>query len=113
MPRDQDLLPRRQDDNLRSRPRLESSHGMTLRTRLSRFAFLVWALPLLVPLAQGADGVLYEGASGPGHGQRIVLLAGDEEYRSEEGLPMLAKILAARHGFTCTVLFSINTAGNI
>jgi hypothetical protein len=37
-----------------------------------------------------------------------VLIAGDEEYRSEEALPMLGKILSARHGFRCTVLFSIN-----
>jgi hypothetical protein len=35
-----------------------------------------------------------------------VLLAGDEEYRSEESLPMLARILSERHGFKCTVLFS-------
>ncbi len=37
---------------------------------------------------------------------RIVLLAGDEEYRSEEALPMLGKLLSQRHGFHCTVLFS-------
>lgn len=46
-----------------------------------------------------------------GSGERpkhIVLLAGDEEYRSEEGLPMLARLLARRHGFRCTVLFSID-----
>jgi hypothetical protein len=36
------------------------------------------------------------------------LVSGDEEYRSEEALPMLGKILAVRHGFRCTVLFSIN-----
>jgi hypothetical protein len=41
-------------------------------------------------------------------GKRIVFLAGDEEYRSEEGLPMLAKILSERHGFQCAVLHSIN-----
>jgi hypothetical protein len=35
-------------------------------------------------------------------------VSGDEEYRSEEGLPMLARILAVRHGFKCTVLFPIN-----
>jgi hypothetical protein len=35
-------------------------------------------------------------------------VTGDEEYRSEEGMPQMAKILAAHHGFTCTVLFSIN-----
>lgn len=42
------------------------------------------------------------------NGKHVVLLAGDEEYRSEEGLPMLARILTRRHGFRCTVLFSVN-----
>jgi type 1 glutamine amidotransferase len=46
--------------------------------------------------------------AGPGNGKRIVLVSGDEEYRSEEALPQLARILAKRHGFTCTVLFAIN-----
>lgn len=55
----------------------------------------------------------FEGTSGPGKGKHIVLLAGDEEYRSEEGLPQLAKILATRHGFKCTVLFSLNDKGEI
>jgi hypothetical protein len=36
----------------------------------------------------------------------VVLLAGDEEYRSEEAMPMLARTLAEHHGFRCTVLFS-------
>jgi len=54
--------------------------------------------------------VVYQGSGGPGRGKHIVFLAGDEEYRSEEGLPMLAQILAARHGFKCTVLFAINPA---
>ena len=35
-------------------------------------------------------------------------MTGDEEYRSEELAPMLAKILAVRHGFNCKVLFAIN-----
>ncbi len=52
--------------------------------------------------------VVYQGGDGPGAGKHVVLIAGDEEYRSEEALPMLAKILAVRHGFKCTVLFSIN-----
>ena len=45
---------------------------------------------------------------GPGAGKHIVLASGDEEYRSEESLPMLAEILARQHGFRCTVLFAIN-----
>jgi hypothetical protein len=50
----------------------------------------------------------YQGGDGPGAGRHIVLIAGDEEYRSEEAMPMLGQILAVRHGFRCTVLFSIN-----
>ena len=65
---------------------------------------------ILSATASARDWVVYEGGSGPGKGKHIVLLSGDEEYRSEEGLPMLAKILAVRHGFKCTVLFSINPA---
>ena len=37
-----------------------------------------------------------------------MLTSGDEEYRSEEALPMLAKILSHRFGLRCTVLFAIN-----
>ena len=53
-------------------------------------------------------GIEFQGASGPGKGKRVVLIAADDEYHSEEALPQLAKILAKRHGFTCTVLFAIN-----
>jgi hypothetical protein len=52
--------------------------------------------------------VVYEGGEGPGQGQHVILIAGDEEYRSEESMPMLARILATHHGFKCTVLFSTN-----
>ncbi len=43
----------------------------------------------------------------PGLGRRVVFLAGDEEYRSEESLPLLARSLQAL-GFECHVLFSQN-----
>ena len=52
--------------------------------------------------------VVYEGKEGPGKGKHVVLISGDEEYRSEEALPQLGKILATHHGFKCTVLFAIN-----
>jgi hypothetical protein len=58
-----------------------------------------------VPEAQ-ARWVVYEGSTGPGQGKHVVLVSGDEEYRSEEALPMLARILAEHHGFRCTLLFS-------
>ena len=41
---------------------------------------------------------VYEGTEGPGKGKHIVFLAGDHEYRSEESLPELARILAKHHG---------------
>lgn len=56
--------------------------------------------------------IQYSGKEGPGKGKHIVLISGDDEYRSEEGLPMLGKILAERHGFTCTVLFAIDPKTN-
>ena len=60
--------------------------------------------------AQAADDpwVTYAGGEGSGVGKHIVLIAGDEEYRSEEALPQLGKILSKHHGFKCTVVFSIN-----
>jgi hypothetical protein len=53
------------------------------------------------------------GGDGPGHGKHVVLISGDEEYRSEEMLPQLAKILAKWHGFDCTVLFAVDKDGTI
>lgn len=55
----------------------------------------------------------YEPAEGTEKRKRIVLIAGDDEYRSEEALPMLGKILAMRHGFQTTVLFPINPEENV
>lgn len=58
--------------------------------------------------------VVFEGAIGPGKGKHVVFVTGDEEYRSEESMPQLAKILARHYGFTCTVLFAIDkTDGTI
>ncbi len=58
--------------------------------------------------------VVYEGDSGPGRGKHIVWLAGDHEYRGEESLPALARILAKHYGFKCSVFFTTDPAtGNI
>src|SRR5437588_3431911 len=74
--------------------------------RASNFAAV---LLLLSTSAQAADPWLaLEGGEGPGKGKHIVLVSGDEEYRSEEALPQLGKILARHHGFKCTVLFAID-----
>jgi len=50
----------------------------------------------------------FPGGEGIGAGKHVVLVSGDEEYRSEESMPQLAKILSTHHGFKCTVLFAID-----
>jgi len=50
----------------------------------------------------------YEGKRGPGRGKTVVLISGDEEYRSEETMSQLARILSERHGFRTIVLFAID-----
>ena len=60
---------------------------------------------------QAPDSDLW--VSYPGAGDdapHVVLIAGDEEYRSEEALPQLGKILSVHHGVRCTVLFPIDPA---
>jgi len=52
--------------------------------------------------------IVFPGGEGSGQGKHVVLICGDEEYRSEELIPQFAKILSTHHGFKCTVLFAIN-----
>ncbi len=75
---------------------------------MKRFCIFVIACGLGLANLVAGDTFVCEGSRGPGLGKHIVFLTGDEEYRSEEGLPQLAKILAEHHGFKCTVLFAIN-----
>src|SRR6476661_2363420 len=73
--------------------------------------FLLSLAPLANFAADSANYLHFAAKSGPGKGKHIVFIAGDEEYRSEESLPMLAKMLSQRHGFDCTVLFSLDPTG--
>ncbi len=54
-----------------------------------------------------------KGTTGPGAGKHVVFVTGEEYYRSEEGMPMFAKILSQRHGFDCTVLFAIDPKSGV
>lgn len=81
-------------------------------TLLRTFALLTLAFS--PALAAAADPwVVYEGKDGAGKGKHVVLVSGDQEYRSEEALPQLGKILARHHGLKCTVLFAIDPATGI
>ena len=59
------------------------------------------------------DFLHFPAKAGSANGKKIVLLAGDDEYRSEESMPMLGKILSQRHGFDCTVLLPAGPDGVI
>jgi hypothetical protein len=58
------------------------------------------------PVPDDPRWLTYPGGDGPGRGKHIVLVAAEQEYRSEQSMPMLAKVLATHHGFHCTVLFA-------
>lgn len=74
---------------------------------------LIAALASAAFVAHAEPWVVYEPKPGTSNGKHVVLLSGDEEYRSEEGLPQMGKILSQRHGFRCTVLFTQDADGTI
>jgi putative membrane-bound dehydrogenase-like protein len=59
-----------------------------------------------------ANPVIYA-AKKPAKGKKLVFIASDHEYRSEETLPALARIMSQHHGFDCTVLFGLDENGEI
>jgi len=86
-----------------------------MTARLRSFLTLL-ALVSACAAARGAANeqwLTYPGSDGAGKGKRIVLIAADQEYRSEESMPMMAKILSTHHGFDCTVLFAVNEKGEV
>jgi Trehalose utilisation len=74
------------------------------------------SIALVVGCAHAEDSpqwLTYPGGGGPGKGKHIVLISAEQEYRSEQSMPMMAKILSTRHGFDCTVLFGVNDKGEV
>ena len=63
------------------------------------------------PVPESPKWLTYKGGEGPGKGKHIVLITAEQEYRSEQSMPMMAGILAKHHGFDCTVLFGTNPDG--
>tara|TARA_R110002096_G_scaffold39182_15_gene107432 strand:+ start:1529 stop:2608 length:1080 start_codon:yes stop_codon:yes gene_type:complete len=74
--------------------------------RLIPFAVLA-LLSILLPTVS-ANPVVYKAQGDDKKAKHLVFLASDHEYRSEETLPALARILAKHHGFDCTVLFGVD-----
>jgi len=79
-----------------------------MRRLLRPCAALALAGLIYAPARASDEWITLDGGAGPLKGKHVVLVSGDEEYRSEEALPQLAKILATRHGAKCTVLFAID-----
>ncbi|MCC7341902.1 MAG: ThuA domain-containing protein [Bryobacterales bacterium] len=82
--------------------------AITRRTAIGAIAAPWVSLRAAAQISANSLFVHYPGGRGLGQGKRVVLISGDEEYRSEEALPQLGKILSHRHGFACTVLFAID-----
>lgn len=84
---------------------------------ISLFSFFLIVFVFLFGSLSAQEGVTFlefEGGEGPGKGKHIVLVSGDDEYRSEESMPMMAKILSQKYGFHTTVLFPIDPeTGNV
>ena len=70
------------------------SHRCAVSSLKSAGWAVALCLSLFVTSFACAGPLVYEGTEGPGKGKHIVFLAGDHEYRSEESLPELARILA-------------------
>ncbi|HTE33113.1 MAG TPA: ThuA domain-containing protein [Chryseolinea sp.] len=77
------------------------------------YFIIVFITSIMSAHGQQSQWIQYEGTNGPGKGKHVVFISGDEEYRSEEALPMLAAILSKKYGFTSTVLFAIDPSSGM
>ena len=88
-------------------------HLSSLTSTISLDLLAITANTHAHPVPESDQWLVYPGGDGPGKGKHIILIAADQEYRSEQAMPMLAKILSKHHGFDCTVLFAVNSEGKV
>ena len=79
----------------------------------SKLLITLFATAAVSASAASGQWLDYKGKKGPGKGKKVVLISGDEEYRSEEAMPALADILSRHHGFDCRVVFAIDPKSGI
>ena len=75
---------------------------------MNRLTYLLIAAFAAVNLHAGDQWISFGPGDGAGKEKHVVFVTGEEEYRSEESAPMLAKILSTHCGFKTTVLFSMS-----
>lgn len=75
--------------------------------RFACFSVVLFATNALA--VEHPNRVTWKGPTGlVGSGKRIVYIANDHEYRGEETLPALARIMAKHYGFTCIFVTGID-----
>ena len=82
---------------------------------MKKIKILSSCLIILIGLLNALSGnpLKYSASEKEKLGKHLVLIASDHEYRAEETIPALARILAVHHGIDCTVLFGIDDKGEI
>ena len=82
---------------------------------MKKIKILSSCLIILIGLLNALSGnpLKYSASGKEKLGKHLVLIASDHEYRAEETIPALARILAVHHGIDCTVLFGIDDKGEI
>ena len=96
---------------MRNLPALLAPAGLAM---IRAFLLLLVGTPGVAhPVPESPHWLTYAGGDGPGKGRHVVFIAADQEYRSEQSMPMLARILSRHHGFDCTVLFGVNAKGEV
>ena len=83
-----------------------------IESKMRKTTTILFSLLLAMAVTAPANPVIYK-AGKPAKGKKLVFIASDHEYRSEETLPALARIMAVHHGFDCTVLFGLDEKGEI
>lgn len=69
--------------------------------------------PRTHPVPEDPRWLTYPAREGGEDAPHVVFVVGDQEYRSEECSPMLAEMLAERHGMHTTVLFAQDEEGRV
>lgn len=82
---------------------------LSLSLLFTQFVLVTLCVACITPALAADPWLVISGGDGIGKGKHIVFIAAEESYRSEESMPMMAKILS-RQGFKCTVLFAIDPA---
>ncbi len=90
---------------------LRSAMGMELLHKDAYYTVNEVPAPSMHPVPKDKRWLTYSAKAATEDSPHVVFLAGDQEYRSEECMPMVARTFAEKHGMHTTVLFGLNDQG--